>query len=407
MLDVAVVGGGPAGLMAAEAAASAGARVTLFDALASVGRKILIAGKGGLNLTHSESWADFLTRYGHAEALTPHLNAFTALQLRAWAADLGIATVVGSSGRVFPADYKAAPLLRRWLHRLRERGVRFAVRHRWQGWTPDGALHFLHEEAIINVPARATVLALGGASWPRLGADGRWCEILTARGIEVAEFKPANSGFEHAWSAHLAERYGGAPVKSIALTVADSAGVPHRMAGEFIVTKYGVEGGPFYRLGALVRNEIERRGQVEVTLDLVPGRTQAAVIGAVSRPRGKRSLSEHLRRTLGVGGVKAALLRELVARESLDTPTTLADAIKALPLSLVAARPLAEAISTAGGVAFSEFDARLMLRAIPGVFCAGEMLDWEAPTGGYLLNACLATGRTAGLAAAHYSASRL
>jgi uncharacterized flavoprotein (TIGR03862 family) len=406
-IDVAVIGGGPAGLMAAEAAAVAGANVTVFDAMASVGRKILIAGKGGLNLTHSEPWPDFLSRYGaQAERLTPHLNAFSATDLRSWAATLGIETAVGSSGRVFPADYKAAPLLRRWLHRLREQGVRFATRHRWHGWNPQGALSFQHDETSRDVMASATVLALGGASWPRLGSDGAWREILLARGIRVTPFQPANCGFEQVWSAHLLAHFSGQPVKSIAVVVRDSTGKEHRAPGEFVVTDYGVEGGPFYRFSAIVRDELALHGRVDVTLDLAPGRTEQALLRELGKPRGKRSLSEYLRRKVRLQGIKVALLRDLLPRESFDDPETLARFIKALPLKLTAARPLAEAISTAGGVSFDVLDETLALREHPDVFCAGEMVDWEAPTGGYLLTACLAMGRAAGMAAALHAKSR-
>lgn len=400
-IDVAIIGGGPAGLMAAETAVGCGAEVTVFDAMASVGRKLLIAGKGGLNLTYAEPITRFLTRYGsRSDLLAPHLQRFTPERLREWAASLGIATVIGSSGRVFPADYKAAPLLRRWLHRLRVDGVRFAMRHRWQGWADD-ALIFQHDGATIAVKARAVILALGGASWPRLGSDGAWCGILAGRGIPIAALKPSNCGFEVAWSSHLRERYCGHPVKSIAITARNAQGEARRVAGEFVLTDYGFEGGPIYTLSPWCRDALER-GRAFIEIDLAPGRDELTLARDLAKPRGARSLATHLRRVARIQGVKAALLRERLGRSDFDNPAELARAIKALPVELCGIRPLAEAISTAGGVLFEALDPNLMVRELPGVFCAGEMADWEAPTGGYLLTACLAMGRTAGAAAANY-----
>jgi uncharacterized flavoprotein (TIGR03862 family) len=402
--EVAVIGGGPAGLMAAEAAAACGASVVLYDAMPSVGRKILVAGKGGLNLTHGEPFEIFASRFDVPD-LRRHLETFGPTELRTWAETLGIPTVRGSSGRIFPADYKAAPLLRRWLHRLREQGVRFAIRHRWLGWTSTGALRFDHLGNEITATPVATVFALGGASWPRLGSDGAWVAPMAARGIPIAALKPANCGFSVNWSPHLRQRFAGYPVKSIAVTATHGSGNTQRIAGEFVVAEYGVEGGPFYALSATLRDQIAHAGHVLVALDLTPRRSAAQVVDALAKPRGKRSVSEHLRRTLGLEGVKVGLLYECAARIAALDPAALAQVIKSLPLALTGTRPLAEAISTAGGVLFEALDSDLMLKMLPGHFCAGEMLDWEAPTGGYLLTACLATGRTAGLAAARYQRS--
>ncbi|WP_428423849.1 TIGR03862 family flavoprotein [Methylibium sp.] len=403
--QVAVIGGGPAGLMAAEALAAGGVQVELFDAMPSVGRKFLLAGKGGLNLTHGEAFDTFLTRYGaRSPQLAPLLARFDPGALRQWARGLGIATFVGSSGRVFPSDLKAAPLLRAWLQRLRAAGVVFHQRHRWLGWTDDGALRFATPAGERTWHADAVLLALGGASWARLGSDGAWLPWLAARGVDVAPLQPSNCGFDvgrpgqlPGWSAHLRERFAGAPVKPVALDfrAADGGGHFHRQ-GEFVVTASGIEGSLVYAVSALLRDEIAAQGEATITLDLLPDRSPDFVLAEAARPRGPRSLSTHLKSRLGIDGVKAALLHELLGKEEMHDAARLATALKALPLRLVAARPLEEAISTAGGVRFAALDERLMLTVLPGVFCAGEMLDWEAPTGGYLLNACLASGRAAG-----------
>ena len=396
-VEVAVIGGGPAGLMAAEAAVTAGARVTVFDGMASVGRKFLLAGKGGLNLTHSEPSAEFLARYGmRAALLRPALNAFGSEAIRDWALALGVATVVGSSGRIFPSDYKAAPLLRRWLHRLRAQGVEFAMRRRWRGWSDGGAWLFESPAGQELVSAQAVVLALGGASWPRLGGDGAWVQTLIARDVAVAPLKPSNCGFEVAWSAHLRERFAGAPLKSVTARTADRPTI----RGELMVTAYGVEGGVIYALSAALREQIALTGRAQLELDLAPDLDLTKLTRVLAEPRGARTLATHLRRKVRIEGVKSALLHEVLPRTGFDDPVALARSIKALPIELTAARPLAEAISTAGGILFEALDERLMLRAMPGVFAAGEMLDWEAPTGGYLLTASLATGRMAGAAAA-------
>ncbi len=399
--SVAVIGGGPAGLMAAEAASGAGARVDVYDAMASVGRKFLMAGKGGLNLTHSEPRPAFLSRYGARRAeLESVLAGFGPDALRAWARGLGVDTFVGSSGRVFPAGMKAAPLLRAWLHRLRAAGVRFHVRHRWCGWEADGALRLTTPQGERAVRADACVLALGGGSWARLGSTGAWVPLLAARGVRVLPLRPANCGFDVVWSGHFRGRFAGRPVKPVVLAHTGADGVESRQQGEFMVTATGVEGGLVYALSARLRDEIEAKGAALLHLDLAPGRDLARLAQELSRQRGSSSMSNHLRRRAGITGVKAGLLRELLPAGEFADPLRLAAAIKALPLRLVAPRPLDEAISSAGGVAFEALDQRLMIAALPGVFCAGEMLDWEAPTGGYLLTACFASGRAAGAGAA-------
>jgi hypothetical protein len=389
---VAVVGGGPAGLMAAEALAAGGVQVDVYDAMPSPGRKFLMAGKGGMNITHSEPFERFLARYGtRREHLAPLLTAFGPDALRAWIHGLGIDTFVGSSGRVFPTEMKAAPLLRAWLHRLRGAGVRFHVRHRWLGWDATGALRLMTPEGERRVQADAVVLALGGGSWARLGSDGAWVTLLRQRGVDVAPLLPANCGFDVAWSEHFRSRYAGQPVKPV---VASFAG--QRRQGELTVTSYGVEGGVIYALSAAMRDAVTAQGQALLHLDLVPGRDLPQLTAALSRPRGRDSLAKHLHRCAGISGVKAGLLREFAAAEDLASPARLAAVLKSLPVPLAAPRPLDEAISSAGGVRFEALDEGLMLRDLPGVFCAGEMLDWEAPTGGYLLTACFASGLAAG-----------
>ena len=416
---VAIVGAGPAGLMAADVLQSNGAQVHVFDAMPSVGRKFLLAGIGGLNLTHSEAMPAFLARYAQrAPALKPHLDAFGPEAVRAWAQSLGIATFVGTSGRVFPKDMKAAPLLRAWLHRLRAGGdgrppVQFHMRHRWLGWADDGAtLRFAHAAGELDFAADATVLALGGASWSRLGSDGAWVPLLKARGVDVAPLRASNCGFDVAptganrdgWSAHLRERFAGEPVKPVTISAADPAGVVHRQQGEFVVTATGIEGSLVYAFSAGLRDAIAAQGHATLTLDLLPQHTLEQVRAETRRPRGTRSLSTHLKSRLHLQGVKMGLLHELLAPAQLNDPDVLAGFIKALPLLVAAPRPIDEAISSAGGVRFEALDARLMAAAVPGLFIAGEMLDWEAPTGGYLLTACLATGRAAGQGAADWLA---
>ena len=401
---VAVVGGGPAGLMAAEVLVQAGASVDLFDAMPSVGRKFLLAGKGGLNLTHSEAIEPFVKRYAErAEQVAPWLAAFSPQDLRDWALVLGIKTFVGSSGRVFPAEMKAAPLLRAWLHRLRAAGLRLHMRHRWSGWAAGDAgttLRFATPQGEPVVQADAVLLALGGASWPQLGSDGAWLPKLAALGVAVAPLRPANCGFDVGWSPYFAQRFAGAPMKSVRLRFADGPGPIFDRPGEFVITAGGVEGSLIYAASARLRDAIHRDGSATLMLDLVPGRSGAQLATALAKGRGARSLPNHLKEQAGLDGVKAALLREVYSAEQLSTmvatePQALAQRLKAWPLTLRAARPVDEAISTAGGVRFEAMDELGMLRALPGVWCAGEMIDWEAPTGGYLLNACLASGRAA------------
>ena len=438
---VAVIGGGPAGLMAAEVLASAGAAVSVqvYDAMPSVGRKFLLAGKGGLNLTHSEPSESFMHRYGERQGhLEPMLADFGAAQLCAWASALGVETFVGSSGRVFPKDMKAAPLLRAWLHRLRGSGVQFFMRHRWLGWADDGALRFANTSADssgeVLVNADAVILALGGGSWARLGSDGAWVPLLAGRGVKVAPLQPSNCGFDIAatrpgesqpsgetrreflkeligktdaapagWTPHFSSRFAGQPFKSVAISFTDSQGRSFRRKGEFIATATGVEGSLIYAASSLLRDEITAHGSATFMLDLLPDKSPEQVLVEVRHPRGSRSLSSHLKSRLNLDGIKAAILHEFLGKDDVNDPVKLAHAIKALPLKLLAARPIDEAISSAGGVMFEALSPQLQVT--PGealnavkqpVFCAGEMLDWEAPTGGYLLTACFASANTAG-----------
>jgi len=418
--EVAIVGGGPAGLMAAQRLAQAGVRVHLFDAMPSVGRKFLLAGKGGLNLTHSEPADLFAARFGaRRTAIEPMLQDFGAEQVKQWAAGLGVETFIGTSGRVFPVGMKAAPLLRAWLVQLRGLGVQFHTRHRWLGWDAEGALRFATPAGETLVRARALVLALGGASWPQLGSDGAWAPWLEARGVAVAPLQPANCGFDvlnvaagtaetrrsflrelvglestptRGWSAHFQERFAGQPLKSVGLSFTDTQGHAFARRGEFVITQTGIEGSLVYAASQWLRDEIGTEGHATLHLDLLPEHSAERVEAEVRHPRGTRSLSSHLKSRLGIDGVKMGLLYEMLGKDGVNDPVALAQAIKALPLTLAAPRPVAEAISTAGGVAFEALDARGMLQAIPGVFCAGEMLDWEAPTGGYLMTASLASG---------------
>ena len=428
--EVAVVGGGPAGLMAAEELARAGRAVHLFDAMPSVGRKFLLAGKGGLNLTHSEPFDIFVSRFGdRAPQLAPLLKEFGPDELRVWAKALGVDTFIGTSGRIFPADLKAAPLLRAWLHRLRTMGVQFHMRHRWCGWAEDGALRLVSPTGTLFVQAKAVVLALGGASWGRLGSDGAWVPVLESCGMPVARLRPANCGFDvpsrvalagetrreflqelmgqppvvqTGWSPHFAQRHAGQPFKSVAIHFTDSQGRSFGRKGAFVATATGVEGSLIYAASSLLRDEIAAHGSATFELDLLPDKSHEQVLVEVRHPRGSRSLSSHLKSRLNLDGIKAAMLYEVLSKDEIADPVKLAAGIKALPVRLIGARPIDEAISSAGGVKFAALDARLRVDASAGlpqpVFCAGEMLDWEAPTGGYLLTACLASGRAAGQA---------
>jgi len=393
---VAIIGGGPAGLMAAEVLSQAGVRVDLYDGMPSVGRKFLLAGVGGMNITHSEPYPAFLARYAErAPQIAPLLRGFDADALCRWIHELGIETFIGSSGRVFPTDMKAAPLLRAWLKRLRDSGVVIHTRHRWFGWDEHGALRISSPDGEITVKPDATLLALGGGSWSRLGSDGAWMLPLEQKGVGLAPLQPSNCGFEvQAWSELLVSKFAGAPLKNVAIGLNDD--VPR--LGECVITATGVEGSLIYALSAPIREAINTQGSATVHIDLLPGRPVDKLQAALSKPRGSRSMAKHLHSQVGIDGVKAALLRELTDAATFADPALLARAIKALPLTLVKARPLDEAISSAGGVTFEAMGERLMLKALPGVFCAGEMLDWEAPTGGYLLTACFASGRAAGLA---------
>jgi uncharacterized flavoprotein (TIGR03862 family) len=390
--SVAVVGAGPAGLIAAEVLAAAGCAVTVYDRMPSAGRKLLIAGRGGLNLTHTEERERFVARYGEAAPLLgPLIQGFTPSDLRAWCEGLGEATFVGSSGRVFPRAFKASPLLRAWLRRLDSLGVRFALRHRWEGWDDEGALVFARAdcERVATCPD-AAILALGGASWPRLGSDGAWTGLLAARGVPVAPLRPANMGFTVPWSEVMTSRFAGEPLKRIALAFAGRT-----VRGEAVVTAAGIEGGAVYALSAPLREAILREGSATLDVDLRPDLPVDALARRLSAPRGGQSASTVLRKAAGLAPVGVALLREAHRADLPREPEALARAVKAVPLRLTGVAPIERAISTAGGVAFAAVDERLMLRAVPGVFVAGEMLDWEAPTGGYLLQASFATGAAA------------
>ncbi|SCZ42394.1 hypothetical protein SAMN03159312_0142 [Pseudomonas sp. NFIX49] len=391
---VAIIGGGPAGLMAAEVLSQAGVRVDLYDGMPSVGRKFLLAGVGGMNITHSEAWPAFLSRYAErAPNIAPLLRAFDADALCRWIHELGIETFIGSSGRVFPTDMKAAPLLRAWLKRLRDSGVVIHTRHRWLGWDENGALRIDSPDGEKTLSPDATLLALGGGSWSRLGSDGAWMLPLEQRGVGLAPLQPSNCGFEvQAWSELMVSKFAGAPLKNIAIGLNDD--VPR--LGECVITATGIEGSLIYALSAPIREAINVHGAATIHIDLLPGRPVDKLQAALSKPRGSRSMAKHLHSQVGIDGLKAALLRELTDATTFADPALLAGAIKALPLTLVKTRPLDEAISSAGGVTFEAMDERMMLKALPGVFCAGEMLDWEAPTGGYLLTACFASGRAAG-----------
>ena len=393
-VQIAIIGGGPAGLMAAEALSEHGLDIHLYDAMPSLGRKFLMAGKSGLNLTHGEAFETFLTRFGVAqERLQACLSAFPPKHIQGWAHGLGIETFVGTSARVFPKDFKAAPLLRAWLHRLRARGVTIHVRHKWTGWA-DEALTFTTPGGDITVEADATILGLGGASWPKLGSDGTWVKNLQDQGVDIAPLRPANCGFDVDWSDHLKNGFAGAALKGVRLSFQG-----HTARGDVTLSEDGLESGPVYTLSAALRDAIEQDGAATLNIDLIPAKSELQVTESLSRPRAKKSMATHLKRTLKLTGAKAALLHEVLDKKTFNAPARLAAGIKALPITVLRPRPLEEAISSAGGVKLEALNDGFMLKALPGVFCAGEMIDWEAPTGGYLLSACLATGRTAGEAA--------
>lgn len=399
--DVAVVGAGPAGLMVAEQLAQSGLSVHVFEAKASVARKFLLAGKGGLNLTHSEDFASFVTRYGERAAqLQPLLTRWGSDALREWVKALGFDTFVGTSGRVFPTDMKAAPLLRGWLSRLKGQGVVFHTRHRWLGWDEDKLPVFQREQSQCKLQCKALVLAAGGGSWARLGSDGAWFPWLQERGVDMAPLRPSNCGFDvgwhdgraPGWSEVFGQRFAGQPFKSVALHYADESGASFARQGEFVATQSGVEGSLIYAVSSLLRERIAKAGSAQFQLDLLPQWTQERVEQEVLRPRGSRSLSSHLKGRLGLDGIKTGLLYEVLGKDGMADAKLLARTIKSVPVTVMAPRPMDEAISTAGGVRFEALDANSMCTALPGVFCAGEMLDWEAPTGGYLLTACMSSG---------------
>jgi uncharacterized flavoprotein (TIGR03862 family) len=416
--QIAIIGAGPAGLMAAEMLSAAGVHVHVYDAMPSVGRKFLLAGLGGLNLTHAEPFDTFITRYAErSEACAAWLKIFDAAAICEWVKGLGLDTFVGSSQRIFPTDMKAAPLLRAWLHRLRHPAqgvpVTFHMRHRWNGALQHSdkqfKLNFDTPQGTHTAQADAVLLALGGGSWAKLGSDGAWQPWVSALGIEVSPLRPTNCGFDvqgrdgqSGWSAHLSEQFAGAPLKSVALSFTDSAGNSFSRRGEFVVTATGVEGSLVYAASALLRDEIARSGKATLHLDLKPDFTSERVLAEVSHPRGSRSLSSHLKSRLNLTALHLGLLHEVLSKEAMNYPAQLAAAIKHLPITLAATRPIDEAISSAGGVRLEAVNGHLMANALPGLFVAGEMLDWEAPTGGYLLSACLASGRVAGLGAAKH-----
>jgi uncharacterized flavoprotein (TIGR03862 family) len=398
----AIVGGGPAGLIAAETLARANIAVTIYERMPSLGRKFLMAGRGGLNLTHSEDLDRFASRYAEAERhLRRAIEAFPPERLRAWSADLGQPTFAGTSGRVFPQAMKASPLLRAWLRRLDGLGAKVALRHLWTGWDDDGALVFDTPDGAVRATPDVTVLALGGASWPRLGSDGGFADILAPAGIAIAPLRPSNCGFRVAWSDHIRARFEGQPLKPVALSFGGQ-----RVRGEAVITRDGLEGGAIYALSPMLREAITASGNAELIVDLLPDMDIEMLTRRLSAPRGKQSLSNALRKTLSLSPVAIGLAQEVTGGKlGALAPEAMAAFLKAIPVTLDGVAPIARAISTAGGVNFDAIDDAFMLKQKPGVFVAGEMLDWEAPTGGYLLQACFATGAVAGEGALRYLAS--
>jgi len=391
--------------MAAEVLVNAGIQVDLYDAMPSVGRKFLMAGKGGMNISHAEPFDKFLSRFGdHFTNIKPLLDKFTPQALCEWLKIMGIETFIGSSGRVFPVDMKAAPLLRSWLHRLRVAGVNIHVRHQWLGWIEGNntGLKFATPEGESTIKVDAVVLALGGGSWARLGSTGAWVSLLTERGVVVNPLKPSNCGFDVFWSEHFRGRFSGQPLKSVCVSFSNAEGVYVHQQGELIITENGLEGGLIYSLSALLREEILKKGFAVIHLDLLPDKQLPLIFEKMSQIQGKDSMANKLRKRIGIEGVKAGLLREVLSASAFNDLSRLCTVIKALPIKLLATRPLDEAISSAGGLSFDALDEHLMISAMPGVFCAGEMLDWEAPTGGYLLTTCFASGRAAGLGVLKY-----
>ena len=401
-VDIAIIGGGPAGLMAAEECAKAGLKPHIFERMPTPARKFLMAGKSGLNITHGEPLDKFLTRYSEGtKEIEPAVRAFTPDNIRTWADGLGTETFVGSSGRVFPKAMKASPLLRAWLQNLETLGATLHSRCHWQGWN-EGSLSFKTGEGIQYVKSKATILALGGSSWPKLGADGSWLMELKKNGINATEFQPSNCGFEVNWSDHFRDRNAGEPIKNTILKFGSSS-----VQGDFVISKYGVEGSAIYALSSNIRKVITATGQpTTLTLDLTPDRSLERLETSLSKPRGKKSFATHLKRATGLSGVKAGLIRECLDETTRTDPVLLAAGIKALPIQLEAPRPIEEAISTAGGVMWDSIDKNLMLNSKPGTFCAGEMIDWDAPTGGYLLTACMAQGRQAARGAIKWLATQ-
>jgi uncharacterized flavoprotein (TIGR03862 family) len=398
-----IVGGGPAGLMAAEVLSREGIGVDLYEAKPWCGRKFLVAGKGGLNITHSELFDRFILRYGNRkETLRPILEQFGPKELQSWVKELGFNTFIGSSGRVFPEGMKSSPILRAWMARLSNNKIHFHYRHRWQGWVEGNSILFETENGKVLVDGNVLILAMGGGSRPELGSDAGWIPILAEKGVVIQPFKPSNCGFNIHWSEVFRSKFEGQPVKNVTLYFKDHNGVEFDRQGEFIISKYGVEGSLIYAVSSILRDEIEKNGNATFHLDLLPDRSLIELEERLSRARGKSSMSSHLRKSIGLEGVKAGLLREMISSDDFINSKDLAARIKRLPIALNSTRPLAEAISSAGGVTFESLTEGLMIKNLPGVFCAGEMLDWEAPTGGYLLTACFATGYHAGLAALDY-----